>query len=177
MSEYVKCFIAMCVCQLLKMRVSLHKHLPVADCGSLVAPENGTLTIDSTTFESTVNYSCDEGYNIAGDEMRTCQENGSWSGQKPVCQSECFFTYSMCVCVLYCMYEEMKCDHHFSVLLVVDCFTLTNPTNGQVSLDMTTFGAVANYSCNEGYILMGPTARACQSNENWTDDPPLCQST
>ena len=75
------------------------------------------------------------------------------------------------------MNEEMKCDCHFAVLLVVDCFTLTNPTNGQVSLDTTTFKAVANYSCNVGYILMGPTARTCQSNGNWTDDAPFCQST
>ena len=62
------------------------------------------------------------------------------------------------------------------VLLVVDCFNLTNPTNGQVSLDMTIYEAVASYSCNEGFILMGPTARTCQSNGNWTDNAPVCQS-
>ena len=73
------------------MHVSLHK-LTVVDCGSLFAPENGTLTINGTTFASTANYSCNEGYNITGDEMRTCQENGSWIGQDPACQSECFFT-------------------------------------------------------------------------------------
>ena len=41
---------------------------------------------------------------------------------------------------------------------------------------MTTFGAMANYSCNEGYNLMGPTARVCQPNGNWTEDAPVCQS-
>ena len=83
----------------------------------------------------------------------------------------------MCVCV---QVEEriviVSIGLFVIVLLVVDCFNLTNPTNGQVSLDMTTFGAVANYSCNEGYILMGPTARICQSNGNWTNDTAVCQS-
>ena len=62
------------------------------------------------------------------------------------------------------------------VHLVVDCFGLANPTNGQVSLNMTTFGEVANYSCNEGYVLMGPSAQTCQSSGNWTENAPLCQS-
>ena len=72
--------------------------------------------------------------------------------------------------------EELNYGHHFCVILVVDCFNLTSPTNGQVSLDMTTFGAVANYSCNDGYILMGPNVRNCQSNGSWSEDIPVCQS-
>ena len=75
-----------------------NNHLPVVDCGSLAAPENGMLSIDNTTFASSVIYSCIEGYNIAGDEMRTCLENGSWSGQDPSCLSECM---CMLLCVLY----------------------------------------------------------------------------
>ena len=84
------------------------------------------------------------------------------------------------VCVLIVctgVNEEMKCNHYFSVLLVVDCFNLTNPANGKVILDRTTFKAIAIYSCNVGYILIGPTARTCQSNGNWTDNAPFCQST
>ena len=140
----------------------------VFDCGSLAAPENGHTTI----FGLTANYSCNEGYTIMGNEVRTCQENETWSGEDPVCQGEYMYV---------CVYLNRKMKHihlhiSFCVFLVVDCFTLTNPTNGQVSLDMTTFGAVANYSCNEGYILTGPTARTCQSNGNWTEDEPFCQS-
>ena len=106
------------------MHMFVNNHSTVADCGSLVAPENGTLTIDNTTFNSTANYSCNVGYNITGAEMRTCQENGSWSGQEPTCQSECFFTHSVCVCV--CMSfihmcvcdEEMKCIYDFYVYYI-----------------------------------------------------------
>ena len=65
----------------------------VVDCGMLSAPENGLLSTENTTFGSLVIYSCIEGYNIMGDEMRMCLENGSWSRHDPVCQGEC-----MCVC-------------------------------------------------------------------------------
>ena len=60
----------------------------VVVCGSLDSPENGLLAISNITFGSIANYSCSEGYAIMGNEMRTCQENGSWSGEEPVCQSE-----------------------------------------------------------------------------------------
>ena len=66
--------------------------------------------------------------------------------------------------------------HNVCTHVVVDCFTLTDPMHGQVNLTQAVFGAVANYSCKGGYILMGPTSRTCQSNGNWTEDAPLCQS-
>ena len=60
----------------------------VVVCGSLDSPENGLITINNITLGSIATYSCNEGYNIMGNEVRTCQENGSWSGEDPVCQSE-----------------------------------------------------------------------------------------
>ena len=62
------------------------------------------------------------------------------------------------------------------LFVVVDCFGLTDPPNGQVALNLTTFGAVAEYSCEEGYDLIGPTARNCQPNGNWSDNAPVCES-
>ena len=35
---------------------------------------------------------------------------------------------------------------------------------------------MANYSCEEGYDLIGPTARICQPNGNWSDNAPVCES-
>ena len=73
----------------------------VVDCGALSAPENGLLVINDTTLGSLVTYSCIEGYNLIGDGMRTCLDNGSWSGQDPVCQSKC-----VCLCVCVCVQVE-----------------------------------------------------------------------
>ena len=63
-----------------------------------------------------------------------------------------------------------------SCLTVVDCRTLTNPTNGQVSYTAgTTFGQTATYSCNTGYGLVGDSIRMCQATGMWSGSAPTCQ--
>ena len=45
-----------------------------------------------------------------------------------------------------------------------------------VSFGSTVEGSVANYTCDEGYILDGVTQRICGENNQWSGDVPLCQS-
>ena len=62
--------------------------LIVVDCGNLTDPANGSFTLTSgTTFGQTATYSCDTGYNLVGDGIRTCQATGNWSESEPTCQS------------------------------------------------------------------------------------------
>ena len=62
-------------------------------------------------------------------------------------------------------------------MTAVDCGTLTNPTNGQVShTGRTTFGQTATYSCDTGYILVGDNTRTCQATGVWSRSEPTCQS-
>ena len=42
----------------------------------------------TTTFNSTVLYTCNPGYQLFGMEMRTCTESGVWTGGEPSCHSE-----------------------------------------------------------------------------------------
>ena len=66
--------------------------------------------------------------------------------------------------------------HVFFLLTVVDCGTLTNPANGQVSHTAgTTFGETATYSCDPGYNLVGGNTRMCQATGNWSGSTPACQ--
>ena len=59
---------------------------------------------------------------------------------------------------------------------VVDCGTLSNPLNGQVSHTAgTTFGQTATYSCNTGYNLVGDSTRTCQARAEWSGSAPTCQ--
>ena len=37
-------------------------------------------------------------------------------------------------------------------------------------------GSVANYSCDQGFVLCGAKSRTCQSNETWSGSPPECLS-
>ena len=61
-------------------------------------------------------------------------------------------------------------------LTAVNCGTLTNPTNGQVSHTAgITFGKRAIYSCNTGYNLVGGSTRTCQATRVWSGSAPTCQ--
>jgi Sushi repeat (SCR repeat) len=55
-----------------------------------------------------------------------------------------------------------------------DCHTPPALVNGLVSAPVTTFGAVATYSCNLGYSLAGLATRTCQANGTWSGTPPTC---
>ena len=55
--------------------------------GSIVYHDNVT---EQLVFGTVANHSCDEGYFLVGDSVRTCEGSGStvegeWSGTAPVC--------------------------------------------------------------------------------------------
>ena len=57
----------------------------------------------------------------------------------------------------------------------MNCDTLTDPANGQVShTGGTTLGQRATYSCNTGYNLVGGSIRTCQDT-GWSGSAPTCQ--
>ena len=57
------------------------------DCGSLPDIPNGQVRfIPDTKFGSSAVYSCDSGHILVGNSKRTCQANGEWSGEEPVCE-------------------------------------------------------------------------------------------
>ena len=60
---------------------------------------------------------------------------------------------------------------------LVDCGSLEDPVDGQVNFVETFGGSVANYSCDESYVLCGSESRLCQLNGSWSGSPPDCIST
>ena len=63
-------------------------HLTVVECKTVTSPTNGQVShTTGTTYRQTATYSCDTGYNLVGDNNRTCQATGVWSGNTPICQS------------------------------------------------------------------------------------------
>ena len=46
---------------------------------------NGSVLVDSTTFNSVATYHCNTGYDLVGTETRTCMTSGTWSGIEPTC--------------------------------------------------------------------------------------------
>ena len=67
--------------------INLHLILAVVDCGTLTAPANGEVNHTAgTTFRQTATYTCNTGYNLVGDSIRTCYATGNWSGSAPTCE-------------------------------------------------------------------------------------------
>ena len=54
------------------------------------------------------------------------------------------------------------------------CPALPNPTNGVVSHGMDV-GDLADYSCNDGFELIGADMRTCQADGTWSGNAPTCQ--
>ena len=72
--------------------------------------------------------------------------------------------------------NNMSLQHMYMFSTAVDCGTLTNPPNGQVShTSGTTYGRRATYSCNTGYYLAGSSTRTCQATGVWSGSMPICQ--
>lgn len=55
------------------------------------------------------------------------------------------------------------------------CPTLTNPSNGSVSVPSTTVASIATYTCSSGYQAPVPAKeRTCQSDGTWNGVVPTC---
>lgn len=56
------------------------------ECEDLTSPELGVVTLTGRMFGDRATYSCDHGFHLVGLKERTCQADGSWSGQPPACK-------------------------------------------------------------------------------------------
>ena len=58
-------------------------------CPELEVPSYGDINYSKgQAINSVATYRCDDGYNLIGSEKRTCQANGTWSGEDPFCESK-----------------------------------------------------------------------------------------
>ena len=74
-------------------------------------------------------------------------------------------------------------QYSITVLLTTQLYRATefcdNPlplSNGRVSVLATRTGQVAQYSCNDGYVLQGVSSRECAPNGKWKNSTPNCES-
>ena len=69
-------------------------------------------------------------------------------------------------CICTCMYVYIT---------AVDCGNLMSLENGNVLVGMTTPGAVAVYTCDTSYELVGNPFRQCHENGTWSGEAPTCE--
>ena len=74
------------------------------NCGTLSAPSNGQVDDSVTTFGAEAVYVCNEGFNLLGDDRRTCSLTRQWSGMPPECQRKGLFCLLGLFLFLFCFF-------------------------------------------------------------------------
>ena len=78
----------------------------------------------------------------------------------------------MHVCMYVCMYVCM----HVCVCVVIDCGELPTFLNGKVHVMNITYQSRVNFTCYDGYNLVGASSAVCLANKSWSDELPRCIS-
>ncbi|XP_033125717.1 CUB and sushi domain-containing protein 3-like, partial [Anneissia japonica] len=116
----------------------------LVNCGDPGTPTNGEKNGSDETYGSTVTYVCDNGYNLIGTAMVTCQSDGTWSNSTPTCQI-------------------VDCKHPGSPLNVT--VDVNETTYGAIA----TYSCLPGYS-----ISSGNNWRTCGPDGSWTGIEPTC---
>ncbi|XP_041117630.1 sushi, von Willebrand factor type A, EGF and pentraxin domain-containing protein 1 isoform X2 [Polyodon spathula] len=146
-------------------------------------------------------YSCSAGYELIGNSILVCQDNGLWNGSAPVCLPvECelpiapehgfvSLTDNMLGSLV-----QYGCDPGYElegqtirqcisgkqwsgavpVCRIVSCGTPEEIANGLIIGNTFSFMSVIYYECDAGYYLQGLNTSTCQANNKWTGTRPLC---
>jgi len=64
----------------------------LVECEPLTAPDNGMISCVGNMFGDTCTITCDAGYELSGNETRTCQSDQIWSGIDTTCAAGNFYT-------------------------------------------------------------------------------------
>ncbi|XP_062508195.1 uncharacterized protein LOC134184503 isoform X3 [Corticium candelabrum] len=174
----------------------------VINCTELEKPEFGQKDGDANSCSSIVHFSCIRGYKLEGSSFRKCQNNGTWSGQQPVCKlilcralsspvngfkigservvdAVVAFNCSRCYQLhgqhnLTCLQEEHWSGEEPNCNLI-RCDELSSPVNGGKIEDGQNCGDIIRFFCNGGHVLDGSEITECLANRSWSNDPPSCR--
>lgn len=133
--------------------------VPVVCEEMLAAPVNGSVTADGNTYGSVATYACEDGFFLSHEEPRSCLADGSWSGAAPICVEPCDPTVGGPACG-HIVCEEVP----------------TAPVNGSVTANGNTYGSVATYACDEGFVLSHEEPQSCLADGTWSGAAPTCFS-
>uniref|UniRef100_A0A669PM62 p-selectin n=3 Tax=Phasianus colchicus TaxID=9054 RepID=A0A669PM62_PHACC len=122
-------------------------------CPALSAPEHGELNCShlhgNFTFGSTCDFSCQPGFELTGPVSHQCTAMGTWTGDTPQCKA------ISCPVLRAPEHGELNCSH----------------LHGSFA-----FGSMCAFSCQPGFVLMGPQSRECVAKRTWTGDTSRCKA-
>ncbi|CAI8043500.1 Sushi, von Willebrand factor type A, EGF and pentraxin domain-containing protein 1 [Geodia barretti] len=170
-------------------------------CENLSPPANRRVDISSLEPETTVRYTCNVGFQLSGNRVRTCLESGLWSGQAPSCivQScsslspppngnvefpdttvSSISTYTCHVGFTLAGNARRKCigagkwSGEAPNCTKHSCPPLSPPSNGKVMFSDTRPFSSTTYTCDVGFQLIGSARRICTRALTWSEEDPIC---
>ena len=173
----------------------------LVDCGNPGAPVNVYTNDNVFTYQSTVQYYCNEGYQLSGDSSIECTANGNWNNTLPNCVIiNCTDPGTPTngerngMDIYYNSTVSYSCNTGYNLTGTasitcnatglwsapvpscppVNCTDPGTPTNGNKNSSIYTYNSVVSFQCNFGYFLSGSVSLNCLSNGSWNDTPPTC---
>uniref|UniRef100_A0A8C5QR88 E-selectin n=1 Tax=Leptobrachium leishanense TaxID=445787 RepID=A0A8C5QR88_9ANUR len=125
----------------------------VAKCTSLNEPVNGHIKCAGPfghfMYNSSCDFSCDEGFELNGNPEIKCMSNSKWDGLEPHCE------VTRCPTISFPKNGSVTCSN----------------LNGDFTYDSS-----CRFTCHDGFVLMGSEHIWCTANGEWTDHIPVCQA-
>ncbi|XP_074641309.1 sushi, von Willebrand factor type A, EGF and pentraxin domain-containing protein 1-like [Tubulanus polymorphus] len=106
---------------------------------------NGLIDGHEFTFNHSIHYRCLHGYKLQGVKRNTCNHDGIWSDDPPVC-------------------EMIQCDRASITI-----------ANGSVKRIGVGIKEIIHFTCNIGYSLVSKNTIRCSENGTWNMRPPSCK--
>lgn len=170
-------------------------------CSRPIPPNHGTVLFRVLVVDSSVQFSCIEGYEMHGFPNSTCLANQTWDTDPPTCKviscpviknlkhgkvSGSNFTYGSKL--------EFKCNHKFKIdgpdsIICTSTKQWSKPApkcrrylcdvpeailNSSVSVGPYVVGQTIQYYCDKGYVMEGNSTQLCDNNGHWEGLKPKC---
>ena len=174
-------------------------------CDRIICPRlqpllHGYVTASSYEFNSTVTYTCTDGYILIGESKQFCNGSGQWSGEEPFCQKanctivnvanahsykshsgvsvlvgyRCYTGYKLLGSAIRQCKRDGFWDSELPICQPVNCSIPNKIINGHYIGSDFSFGHTVQYFCEAGYTLQGFSELKCLSNGNWSKPSPKC---
>ena len=119
----------------------------IINCGAPQLPLNGNVSGSTYTFNSTVEFLCDNSYSLRGDSSSVCRINKTWSGKTPSCLKQCL---------------NLQISSQSALFTVKEVYVE---------------GETVSFWCLPGYQLKGNTVLSCNFSGLWSGPVPSCVAT
>ena len=161
--------------------------LTVVECDKdqITVPSKGSVECThqygNFSYNSSCQYSCEEGYRLSMSRPLTCTASTEWSDQPPTCECE-LKCKNPRITTLY-HHNEGACFNVICLIFsstVVQCPALSRPERGSMMcsdpLGPSSYQSTCVFSCEEGYVLRGSPSNTlqCQASGTWNSPQPFC---